>query len=123
VPIDTSTAAGKAFLDMLRVFAEFETNLSNEREGIPKAKARGVCVSRTKLNRARVRELWQEGMRAAAIAKAIGCSRAGSAARRGRMSDATNDACKGAPCKGGPFSFGACRGHSALQPPAEHCFP
>jgi DNA invertase Pin-like site-specific DNA recombinase len=78
VPIDTSTAAGKAFLDMLRVFADFETNLSNERqlEGIPKAKARGVCVSRTKLNRARVRELWQEGMRAAAIAKAIGCSRA-----------------------------------------------
>ena len=26
-PIDTSTAAGKAFLDMLGVFAEFETNL------------------------------------------------------------------------------------------------
>ena len=25
-PIDTSTAAGKAFLDMLGVFAEFETN-------------------------------------------------------------------------------------------------
>ena len=26
-PVDTSTAAGKAFLDMLGVFAEFETNL------------------------------------------------------------------------------------------------
>ena len=26
-PIDTGTAAGKAFLDMLGVFAEFETNL------------------------------------------------------------------------------------------------
>jgi DNA invertase Pin-like site-specific DNA recombinase len=26
-PIDTSTAAGKPFLDMLGVFAEFETNL------------------------------------------------------------------------------------------------
>jgi hypothetical protein len=26
-PIDTSTAAGKCFLDMLGVFAEFETNL------------------------------------------------------------------------------------------------
>jgi DNA invertase Pin-like site-specific DNA recombinase len=25
-PIDTSSAAGKAFLDMLGVFAEFETN-------------------------------------------------------------------------------------------------
>ena len=41
-PIDTSTAAGKAFLDMLGVFAEFETNLRRERqlEGIAKAKAR-----------------------------------------------------------------------------------
>src|SRR6202021_3442694 len=40
-PIDTSTAAGKAFLDMLGVFAEFETNLRRERqmEGIAKAKA------------------------------------------------------------------------------------
>ena len=38
-PIDTSTAAGKAFLDMLGVFAEFETNLRRERqlEGIAKA--------------------------------------------------------------------------------------
>jgi DNA invertase Pin-like site-specific DNA recombinase len=27
LPIDTSTAAGKCFLDMLGVFAEFETNL------------------------------------------------------------------------------------------------
>ena len=43
-PIDTSTAAGKAFLDMLGVFAEFETNLRRERqlEGIAKAKADGV---------------------------------------------------------------------------------
>ena len=29
-PIDTSTAAGKCFLDMLGVFAEFETNLRRE---------------------------------------------------------------------------------------------
>ena len=43
-PIDTSTAAGKAFLDMLGVFAEFETNLHRERqlEGIRAAKERGV---------------------------------------------------------------------------------
>ena len=42
-PIDTSTAAGKCFLDMLGVFAEFETNLRRERqlEGIAKAKAAG----------------------------------------------------------------------------------
>jgi DNA invertase Pin-like site-specific DNA recombinase len=40
----TSTAAGKCFLDMLGVFAEFETNLRRERqlEGIAKAKAAGV---------------------------------------------------------------------------------
>ena len=43
-PIDTSTAAGKCFLDMLGVFAEFETNLRRERqlEGIAKAKGAGV---------------------------------------------------------------------------------
>ena len=42
-PIDTGTAAG-CFLDMLGVFAEFETNLRRERqlEGIAKAKAAGV---------------------------------------------------------------------------------
>jgi DNA invertase Pin-like site-specific DNA recombinase len=30
-PIDTSTAAGKCFLDMLGVFAEFETNHASSR--------------------------------------------------------------------------------------------
>jgi DNA invertase Pin-like site-specific DNA recombinase len=47
-PIDTSTAAGKCFLDMLGVFAEFETNLRKERqlEGIADAKARGVYKGR-----------------------------------------------------------------------------
>ena len=39
-PIDTSTPAGKAFLGMLGVFAEFETNLRRERqmEGIEAAR-------------------------------------------------------------------------------------
>jgi Resolvase, N terminal domain len=43
-PIDTITAAGKAFLEMLGVFAGFETNLRKERqaEGIAKAKAAGI---------------------------------------------------------------------------------
>lgn len=43
-PIETRSAAGKAFLDMPGVFAEFETNLRSERqlEGIAAAKARGV---------------------------------------------------------------------------------
>lgn len=41
--IDTSTASGKAFLQMLGVFAEFETNLRKERQmaGIKRAKAEG----------------------------------------------------------------------------------
>src|ERR1700722_4947372 len=46
--LDTSTTAGKAFLDLLGVFAEFETNLRKERqlEGIAKAKAAGVYKER-----------------------------------------------------------------------------
>jgi DNA invertase Pin-like site-specific DNA recombinase len=47
-PIDTHNAAGEAFLDMLGVFAEFETNLRRERqmEGIAAAKVRGVYKGR-----------------------------------------------------------------------------
>jgi DNA invertase Pin-like site-specific DNA recombinase len=47
-PVDTSTPAGKAFLQMLGVFAEFETSLRRERqmEGIAKAKAAGVYKGR-----------------------------------------------------------------------------
>jgi DNA invertase Pin-like site-specific DNA recombinase len=58
-PINTSTAAGKAFLDMLGVFAEFETNLRRERqmEGIAKAKAAGVYRGRRpSIDASRVRE-------------------------------------------------------------------
>ena len=42
--VDTSTAAGKAFFDMLGVFAEFETNLRRERqaEGITAAPIAGA---------------------------------------------------------------------------------
>jgi DNA invertase Pin-like site-specific DNA recombinase len=47
-PIDPGTASGKAFLDMLGAFAEFETNLRRERqlEGISAAKARGAYKGR-----------------------------------------------------------------------------
>ena len=47
-PVDTSTAAGKAFFDMLGVFAEFETNLRRERqaEGIVAAKQRATYRGR-----------------------------------------------------------------------------
>ena len=46
--IDTSTAAGKAMLQMLAVFAEFETAIRAERQmdGIAKAKAKGTRFGR-----------------------------------------------------------------------------
>jgi DNA invertase Pin-like site-specific DNA recombinase len=52
-PINTGTAAGKCFLDMLGVFAEFETNLRRERqlEGIAKAKAAGVYKGAAAIDR------------------------------------------------------------------------
>lgn len=54
-PIDTSSAAGKAFLDMLGVFSEFETNLRYERqlEGIAKAKRAGKYKGRQPTARAK----------------------------------------------------------------------
>jgi DNA invertase Pin-like site-specific DNA recombinase len=78
-PIDTSTAAGKCFLDMLGVFAEFETNLRRERqmEGIAKAKAEGVYKGRKpKVDPARVREMKVSGVSASEIAKVLGICRA-----------------------------------------------
>ncbi len=78
-PIDTGTAAGKAFLDMLGVFAEFETNLRKERqlEGIAKAKAAGVYKGRPpSVDTAQVRALHAEGLSPSAIATKLGISRA-----------------------------------------------
>ncbi|AGY91002.1 resolvase [Spiribacter curvatus] len=78
-PIDTSTSAGKAFLDMLGVFAEFESNLRRERqmEGIAKAKARGVYKGRKKtIQPTQVQELRSEGLGATEIAKTLGIGRA-----------------------------------------------
>jgi DNA invertase Pin-like site-specific DNA recombinase len=80
-PIDTGTAAGKCFLDMLGVFAEFETNLRKERqlEGIAKAKAAGVYAGKGRpasIDVARVRELKAQGLGATEIAKALNIGRA-----------------------------------------------
>lgn len=78
-PIDTSTAAGKAFLDMLGVFAEFETNLRRERqlEGIAQAKARGVYKGRKpSVDVAKVRELQAIGLGPTAIAEKLQIGRA-----------------------------------------------
>jgi DNA invertase Pin-like site-specific DNA recombinase len=78
-PIDTGTAAGKCFLDMLGVFAEFETNLRRERqlEGIARAKAEGVYRGRPgSIDGAQVRAMKAGGMGATEIAKALKIGRA-----------------------------------------------
>ncbi|CAA7613488.1 recombinase family protein [Magnetospirillum sp. UT-4] len=84
-PVDTTTAAGKAFLDMLGVFAEFETNLRKERqaEGIAKAKAIGKYKGRKpSIDAVEVRRLHRplaeggEGLGATAIAQRLGIGRA-----------------------------------------------
>ncbi|MFT6915320.1 MAG: DNA invertase Pin-like site-specific DNA recombinase [Motiliproteus sp.] len=79
-PIDTSTAAGKAFLDMLGVFAEFETNLRKERqlEGIAKAKAAGKYKGKAPLSdekKQQVIELFTQGIRQTAIVICTGLGR------------------------------------------------
>lgn len=77
-PVDTTTAAGKAFLDMLGVFAEFETNLRRERQmdGIAQAKAAGVYKGKSKsIDREEVRRLLAEGHGATEVAARVGCSR------------------------------------------------
>ena len=79
-PIDTSSAAGKAFLDMLGVFAEFETNLRSERqlEGIAAAKERGVYKGRKPTARNRTAEVLTmkaEGKGAVEITRLTGLSR------------------------------------------------
>jgi DNA invertase Pin-like site-specific DNA recombinase len=90
-PIDTSTAAGKAFLDMLGVFAEFETNLRHERqlEGIAKAKAAGVYKGRKpSIDPAKVMRLKADGLGASEIAKRLKIGRASVY----RVLDPVNDA-------------------------------
>src|SRR5918993_1606267 len=70
--------AGKAFLDMLGVFAEFETNLRRERqlEGIAKAKAAGVYKGRPpSIDAAKGRALKNDGLGPSAIATRLEISR------------------------------------------------
>ena len=78
-PIDTASAAGKAFLDMLGVFAEFETSLRKERqmEGITKAKAAGVYKGRRpSIDVGAVIALKSQGKGASEISQLLGIGRA-----------------------------------------------
>ena len=77
-PINTGNAAGKAFLDMLGVFAEFETNLRRERqaEGIEAAKARGAYKGgRARIDHDAIKRLLADGTRPAHVARQLGISR------------------------------------------------
>jgi len=78
-PVDTSTAVGKCFLQMLGVFAEFETNLRKERqmEGIAKARAEGRYNGRPpKIDKEKVIDLAiKKGLTNAQIAKELNISR------------------------------------------------
>jgi DNA invertase Pin-like site-specific DNA recombinase len=78
-PIDTSSAVGEAFLDMLGMFAEFETSLRRERqlEGIAKAKAEGRYKGRpTSIDVSKVHELKAQGMGVTDIAREMKIARA-----------------------------------------------
>jgi len=80
--IDTRDAAGKAFLGMLAVFAEFETNIRKERQmdGIAKAKAKGTRFGRkpalTEETVSSIRAMRGEGETVPAIMVKTGLSKA-----------------------------------------------
>lgn len=78
-PIDTSTPAGIAFLQMLGVFAQFETAIRKERqaEGIAKAKAEGRYKGRKPtVDVPAIKSLKAEGVRPVDIAARLGIARA-----------------------------------------------
>jgi DNA invertase Pin-like site-specific DNA recombinase len=77
-PVDTSTASGKAFFDMLGVFAEFETNLRREQqaEGIAAAKNRGVYRGRPpQIDIAAIQAKLAEGISPTEVARSMQISR------------------------------------------------
>ncbi len=80
--IDTSTATGKAFLQMLGVFAEFETNLRRERQlaGIAAAKAKGKHLGRRAIlsadQKQEIRKKYKDGINPTTLSKEFKVSRA-----------------------------------------------
>ena len=77
-PVDTSTAAGRAFFDMLGVFAEFETNLRRERqtEGVAATKQRGAYRGRPpRIDMEAIKHRLATGLSPTQIARELGVSR------------------------------------------------
>jgi len=77
--VDTATSTGKLMLSILGAVAEFENDIRRERqrEGIEKAKERGVYRGRpATIDSAVVAALRAEGMGATAIARRLGIGRA-----------------------------------------------
>ncbi len=77
--IDTRSVSGKAFLNMLGVFAEFEADLRKERQlaGIAKAKAEGKHLGRpATIKREKVQKLLSEGKTPTEVADELGIGRA-----------------------------------------------
>jgi len=78
--IETKTAAGRLFFNMLGAFSAFETEIRRERQmaGIELAKKRGAYKrtgSRTpKFDRAHIAELRRGGLRIEEIAATVGCA-------------------------------------------------
>ena len=75
----TNTSTGKLMLSILGAVAAFENDIRRERqaEGIAKAKAEGRYKGRpTTIDPARVKELREQGLGPAAIAKTMGIGRA-----------------------------------------------
>lgn len=78
-PFDTGDIYGELTMNLLGVFADFETKLRRERqmEGIAKAKAEGVYKGRkATIDGALVRKLRNDGLGASEIAKRLGIGRA-----------------------------------------------
>ncbi|MCJ2112907.1 recombinase family protein [Methylobacterium sp. E-025] len=78
-PIDTSTAAGRCFLQMLGVFAEFETAIRYERQmaGVTAARQKGVYKGRKpSIDGDQVKALAASGLGGTAIARELNVSRA-----------------------------------------------
>jgi DNA invertase Pin-like site-specific DNA recombinase len=93
-PVDTGTAAGKAFFDMLGVFAEFKTNLCREwqLDRVSAAKAQGVDKDRKpSIAASEVRRLrHDEKLDPVAIARRLGIGRASVYRLLDKQADCTN---------------------------------